>query len=126
MRADTPAPTKLYLANDSPPMTLSSKKLCSLPLATFKYAATGVKRSAGISIKTGTRLGVVEAEVAGSKTFADDDVEGYVDSAGGLRVEGEYEAVLKMFWSSCRDGTGSEVCGHLVSLRALCEYDSTH
>lgn len=88
-KGGSPAPTKLYLASDSPPTTLSSKKLCWLPLATFRYAATGVKRSAGISMNTGTRFGVVDPDLAGSEIFAEADVEGYVDSDGGLSVEGE-------------------------------------
>lgn len=106
---DSPAPTKLYRASDSPPTTLSNKKLCSLPWATFRYAATGVNRSAGISMKTGTRFGVVGADTAGSVICADAEVEGYVGSEGGLSVEGEEVDVPNRVIRSWSVGTGSEV-----------------
>lgn len=70
-----PAPTKLYRARASPPTTDSNKKLCSLSEATLRYAATGVSRSAGISIYTGTKLGFV----LGEEVLEDD---------AGLEVDG--------------------------------------
>lgn len=58
----------------SPPLMLSSRKLCLLPALTLKYAMTGVRRSAGSWTKIGRQLPApLESEAVASSSDGEGD-----------------------------------------------------